>query len=230
MPPQFFFRMGGYGIKLSSLVLLPATISGDALTMNKYTAEELNHLVMQEDEPASSDSQSLGHMLSHIFQPFSIPLPDLSTLRIPLKNILHHNELKAEPKLLANPTATRTWTVAHTYKALPGSEVKRKLDLLLSDEIMANWGNIRVSAELTHSSYQPVLRLVKAADGHAYLMLSEQPWRCFVLVLSLTNKYQELRVLFYDHAGGVVSPAFNIYQKPSIVAHIIAALHFSSLE
>ncbi|KAG1897353.1 uncharacterized protein F5891DRAFT_1192062 [Suillus fuscotomentosus] len=309
MPPQFFFRMGGYGIKLSSLVSLPAAVSGDALTMNKYTAEELNHLVTQEDEP--SDSQSLGHMLSHIFQPFSIPLPDLSTLQIPLKNILYHNErtkakfsknspddlvplydtdaqlwnwdlptlaptnesestthsqppesldsegnagtgetakatheeifssffnalaiclAKAEPKLLANPTATHTWTAAHAHKALPGSEVNRKPDLLLSDEITANWGNIRVSAELTHSSYQPALRLVKAADSHAYLMLSEQTWRRFALVLSLTNEYRELRVLFYDHASGVVSPAFNIYRKPSIVAHIIAALHFGSLK
>ncbi|KAG2106248.1 uncharacterized protein F5147DRAFT_653992 [Suillus discolor] len=309
MPPQFFFRTGGYGIKLSSLVLLPATVSGDALTMNKYTAEELNCLVTQEDEP--SELQSLGHILSHIFQPFSIPLPDLSMLQIPLKNILHHNEctkakfsenspddlvplydadaqlwnwnlptlaptnksestthsqpsesldlednaeigeaakptheeifssffntlaiclVKAEPKLLANPTATRTWTAAHAHKPLPGSEVKWKPDLLLSDEITANWGNIRVSAELTHSSYQPALRLVKAADTHAYLMLSEQPWRRFALVLSLTNEYRELRVLFYNDAGGVVSPAFNIYQKPSILTHIIAVLRFGSLE
>ncbi|KAG1771586.1 hypothetical protein EV702DRAFT_1201900 [Suillus placidus] len=122
------------------------------------------------------------------------------------------------------------WTAAHAHKPLPGSEVKRKPDLLLSDEITANWGNIRVSAELTHSAYQPTLQLVKAADTHAYLMLSEQPWRRFVLVLSLTNEYRELRVLFYDHAGGVVSPAFNIYQQPGMVAHIIAAVCFGSLE
>ncbi|KAG1735534.1 hypothetical protein EDB19DRAFT_1910599 [Suillus lakei] len=122
------------------------------------------------------------------------------------------------------------WTAAHAHKPLPGSEIKWKPNLLLSDEITANWGNIRVSAELTYSVYQPVLLLVKVADTHAYLMLSEQPWRCFALVLSLTNEYRELRVLFYDHAGGVMSPTFNIHQQADILAHIIAVIRFGSLE
>ncbi|KAG1771587.1 hypothetical protein EV702DRAFT_1201901 [Suillus placidus] len=91
--PQFFFRMGGYGIKLSSLVSLPATVT-DVHTMNKFTAEELNRLVTQEDEPAAS--QPLGHILSHIFQPFVIPLPALSMLQIPLKHILHNERTKAK--------------------------------------------------------------------------------------------------------------------------------------
>ncbi|KAG1733272.1 hypothetical protein EDB19DRAFT_1830993 [Suillus lakei] len=60
--------------------------------------------------------------------------------------------------------------------------------------------------------------------------MSEQPWRRFALVLSLTNEYWELRVLFYDHASGVVSPAFNIYQQADVLVHIIAAIHFGSLE
>ncbi|KAG1765185.1 hypothetical protein EV702DRAFT_1051093 [Suillus placidus] len=260
--------------------------------MDKFTVNELNRLVIREDEPAAS--QPLGHMLSHIFQPFTSPLPVLSMLQIPLKNILHHNErtrakfcenspddlvplydtdaqlwnwdlptlapttdsesidpqqpepdkedntqdggakkatheeivssffnalaiclAKAQPKSLATSvTATCTWTAAHAHKPLPGTD----------------WGNIRVSAELTCSAYQPTMQLVKAADAHAYLMLSQQPWRRFALVLSLTNAYRELRVLFYDHAGGVVSPSFNINQKLHIVAHIIAAIHFGSLE
>lgn len=81
-----------------------------------------------------------------------------------------------------------------------------------------------------HSSYQPALWLVKATDTHAYLMLSKQPWKCYALVLSLTNKYLELIVLFYNYASGVVFPTFNIYQKPNIVTYIIAVLCFSSLK
>ncbi|KAG1749456.1 hypothetical protein EDB19DRAFT_2022570 [Suillus lakei] len=308
MPPQFFFRMGGYRIKLSSLISLPAAVTSHAPIMNKFTAKELNCLVTQEDEPAAS--QPLGHMLPHIFQSFTTPLPALSMLEIPLKNILHHNEhtkakfsqnspddlvplydtdvqlwnwdlpiaapikesestdsqqpepdsedntqtsstkkathkeifssffnalavclekAAADPKRLST-SMTHMWTAAHVHKPLPGSEIKQKPDILLSDKITANWGNIRVLAELTHSVYQPVLPLVKVADTHTYLMLSEQPWRHFALVLSLTNEYQELRVLFYDHAGSVISPTFNIYQQADILAHIIAVIRFGSLE
>jgi len=52
-------------------------------------------------------------------------------------------------------------------------------------------------------------------DTHAYLMMSEQPWRHFALILSFTNAYRHLRVLMYDHSGGVVSPLFDIYQEPT---------------
>ncbi|KAG1845211.1 hypothetical protein F4604DRAFT_1978525 [Suillus subluteus] len=106
----------------------------------------------------------------------------------------------------------------------------RGQDLVLSDNILAKWGNIRVSAELTRSRYKPVMRLGKAADTHAYLVMSEQPWRCFALILSFTDEYHHLRVLMYDHSGGAVSPRFDIYKQPDIFSHIIAAINFGSLE
>lgn len=90
MPLSFFFWTGTFGLKLSSLVSLPTAVTIDAQTMDKFTANELNHLVIREDEPAAL--QPLGHMLFHIFQPFTSPLPVLSILQILLKNILHHNE------------------------------------------------------------------------------------------------------------------------------------------
>ncbi|KAG1719485.1 hypothetical protein EDB19DRAFT_1836684 [Suillus lakei] len=73
--------------------------------------------------------------------------------------------------------ATSTWSAANAQKPLPGSDIKCKPDLVLSDDVLAKWGNIRVSAELMHSQYQPVMQLGKAADTHAYLMMSEQLWR-----------------------------------------------------
>lgn len=297
----FFFRTVDNGIKLSSLVSIPDVT--DVPAMNKITSNELNRLVTHEDTPKASQP-ILGHLLSQIFQSFTIPLPDVSDLKIPFGKILHHNQridenfsstspdtlvplydteaktwnwaLPVDPpengsnpagvdsgsdsednatqettheenfaaflnafasclsrsrsELVAMRFATGTWSAANAQKALPGSAIKRKPDIVLSDDISAKWGNIRVSAELTHSRYRPAMRLGKAADTHAYIMMSEQPWRRFALILSFTNKYRHLRVLMYDHSGGVVSPRFDIYTQPNAFLHIIAAIMFGSLE
>jgi hypothetical protein len=300
-----FFRTVDNGIKLSSLLSIPDV--SDVHTMNKITSDELNRLVTHEDAPEAS--QPLGHLLSHIFKPFKVPLPPVSELQIPLKKIIHPNEhvrsqyhglspdslvplynietstwnwdlpvnppgggsdsdtsggsshgapASQDPEVAESATyeeifasfmnalagclsasqpllerecyATRTWSAANAHKALPGSEIKRKPDLVLSDDVTAKWGNIRVSGELTHSPYKPAMRLGKAADTHAYLMMSEQPWRRFSLILSFTNAYRHLRVLLYDHSGGVVSTRFDIYQQPDLFSHIIAVINFGNLE
>ncbi|KAG1865731.1 hypothetical protein C8R48DRAFT_772729 [Suillus tomentosus] len=297
----FFFRTVDNGIKLSSLLSIPDVT--DVHTMNKITSDELNRLVTHEGSPKAS--QPLGHLLSKIFQSFTVPLPDVFSLKIPFGKILYRNqrinekfsgtspdtlvplydtEAKAwnwalpvdppknassshlgadsegesegddmqkatheeifaaflnalagclaasQPKLVEMRFATSTWSAASAQKALPGSDIKRKPDLVLSDDISAKWGNIRVSAELTHSRYRPAMRLGKAADTHAYIMMSEQPWRRFALILSFTDEYRHLRVLMYDHSGGAVSPRFDIYKQPDIFSHIIAAINFGSLE
>ncbi|KAG1739738.1 hypothetical protein EDB19DRAFT_1828732 [Suillus lakei] len=138
--------------------------------------------------------------------------------------------VKSQPELDKMRYATSTWSAASAQKPLPGSDIKRKPDLVLSDDILAKWGNIRVSAEITHSQYQPTMQLGKVMDTHAYLMMSEQPWRCFALILSFTDKYHHLRVLMYDHSGGTVSPCFNIYTQPHALLHIIATIKFGNLE
>ncbi|KAG1862142.1 hypothetical protein DFJ58DRAFT_725554 [Suillus subalutaceus] len=280
-----FFRTVDNGIKLSSLVSIPDVT--DVPAMNKITSNELNRLVTHEDTPKASQP-ILGHLLTQIFQSFTIPLPDVSNLKIPFGKILHHNQRinekfsstspdtlltppengstpagvdsgsdsednatqettheenfaaflnafasclsRSQSELVAMRFATGTWSAANAQKALPGSAIKRKPDIVLSDDISAKWGNIRVSAELTHSRYQPAMRLGKAADTHAYIMMSEQPWRRFALILSFTNKYRHLRVLMYDHSGGAVSPRFDIYTQPNAFLHIIAAIMFGSLE
>ncbi|KAG1776680.1 hypothetical protein EV702DRAFT_1198050 [Suillus placidus] len=273
-----FFRTVDNGIKLSSLLSIPDVT--DVHTMNKITSDELNRLVTHKGSPEAS--QPLGHLLSEIFQSFTVPLPDVFDLKIPFRKILYRNqrinekfsgtspdtpvplydtEVKAwnwalpvdppgnnpgqvesegesegndmqestykeivaaflnalagcfaalQPKLVAMRFATSTWSAANAQKALAGSDIKHKPDLVLSDN--------------------PAMRLGKAADTHAYLMMSEQPWRCFALILSFTDEYCHLRVLMYDHSGGAVSPRFDIYKQPDILSHIIAAINFGSLE
>ncbi|KAG2134507.1 hypothetical protein DEU56DRAFT_913695 [Suillus clintonianus] len=137
----------------------------------------------------------------------------------------------AMAKKLDTPrSATRTWSASNSTVAVSGSDIKRKPDLVLSDDIKPKWGNIRVCAELTYSQYKPAQRITKAADTQAYLLLSNQPWRRFAFILSFTNQYRELRVLLYDHAGGVVTPCIQIHQNPDSFTHIIAAVLFGSPE
>ncbi|KAG1906232.1 uncharacterized protein F5891DRAFT_975660 [Suillus fuscotomentosus] len=101
------------GIKLSSLLSIPDV--SDVHTMNKITSDKLNRLVMHEDAPEVS--QPLGHLLSHIFQPFKVPLPDVSELQIPLKKIIYPNQrvrslyhdLSPDSLVPLYDTATSTW-------------------------------------------------------------------------------------------------------------------------
>jgi len=61
-------------------------------------------------------------------------------------------------------------------------------------------------------------------DTKAYLVMVDQPWRCFVLGLSLAN--EELRVHFYDHSGGSISLPFNIHAEPDSFLYIVSGLVF----
>ncbi|KAG1899633.1 uncharacterized protein F5891DRAFT_1189442 [Suillus fuscotomentosus] len=180
------------------------------------------------DPPGDDDSSLLGQVeLSESNNPQEATHKEIFAAFL---NALVGCFAASQPKLVAMRFATSSWSAANAHKALPGSDIKCKPDIVLSDNISAKWGNIRVSAELTHSRYQPAMRLGKAADTHAYLMMSEQPWRRFALILSFTDEYRHLRVLMYDHSGGAVSPRFNIYTQPDIFSHIIAAITFGSLE
>ncbi|KAG1829539.1 hypothetical protein DFJ58DRAFT_848690 [Suillus subalutaceus] len=49
-------------------------------------------------------------------------------------------------------------------------------------------------------------------------------------VLHKVGKYQGIRVLLYDHSGGVVSTRFDIYQQPDLFSQIIAVINFGNLE
>lgn len=113
----FFFRTVDNGIKLSSLVSIPDVT--DVPAMNKITSNKLNRLVTHEDTPKASQP-ILGHLLSQIFQSFTIPLPDVSDLKIPFGKILHHNQRIDENFSSTSPdtlvplydTEAKTWNWA----------------------------------------------------------------------------------------------------------------------
>ncbi|KAI5991758.1 hypothetical protein F5J12DRAFT_897447 [Pisolithus orientalis] len=64
-------------------------------------------------------------------------------------------------------------------------------------------------------------------DTKAYLTLIDQPWRCYVLGLSITDS-KLLQLHFYNHSGGAISPSINIHTDAEVFIYIICAVAFGS--
>lgn len=126
----------------------------------------------------------------------------------------------------------RQWLGSWSKTPLPGSTgYKRKPDLILIDgniltEDEITWLSPKAIAEYTKETYKPASRIGKTLDTKAYLVLVEQPWRRFVLGLSLANS--ELRVHFYDRSGAAVSSPFNIHSKAQHFLFLIVAITLGS--
>ncbi|KAG0691456.1 hypothetical protein DFH29DRAFT_1011142 [Suillus ampliporus] len=84
--------------------------------------------------------------------------------------------------------------------------------------------------ELTSQPYEPTSTLAKSLDSKVYILLRRQPWRHYVLLLSLCNKYHELCLHLYDHSGGVVTPSIHIHQDPDRYLYVMSCVVFSHLE
>lgn len=62
-------------------------------------------------------------------------------------------------------------------------------------------------------------------DSKAYLVFLEQPWRRFVLGLSICSA-EELCIHFYDCCGSTVSPPFSIHKDPIYFIYILSVIFF----
>ena len=94
----------------------------------------------------------------------------------------------------------------------------------LTDSI--SWMSPKVITECTNQAWKPFINLVKTLHTKAYLVLLDQPWRQFILAMSIVK--QDIRVHFYDRSGCSVSPAFNIHRNPHAFDTILAAIMFDS--
>ena len=123
------------------------------------------------------------------------------------------------------------WMADWSSQCLTGlTGYQRKPDLVLVNSTIVPWDKItwlspKVIGEYSRESFQPASRLGKTMDTKAYLVMVDQPWQHFVLGLSLAN--EELRVHFYDHLGGAISPSFNIHAEPNIFLFILSGVVFS---
>jgi hypothetical protein len=104
--------------------------------------------------------------------------------------------------------------------------VQRKPDVCLSEHTELRWNTILVVAELTTTSYTPSIPARKTLDTKAWLIFREQPWRRFILSLSFSNNFNELRVHVHDHSGSIVTPEINIHENPDAFKRIMACIVF----
>ncbi|KAI6039432.1 hypothetical protein EDC04DRAFT_2895226 [Pisolithus marmoratus] len=105
-----------------------------------------------------------------------------------------------------------------------------KLDMILikksdppSNSI--SWTNPKVIAKYTSQVWKSATHLLKTLHMKAYLIFLDQPWRQFMLGLSIVK--WEMHVHFYDRSGSSISPPCNIYHNPNAVVAILVAIMFS---
>ena len=140
-----------------------------------------------------------------------------------------------KPKIKTQ-VSRRCWLGTYSTRRMPGTvdgagAYHRKPNIILvekSDQLndSISWMSPKVIAEHTSQPFKPSLPLVKTIHTKAYLIFLDQPWRRFVLALSIAKK--ELRVHFYDRSGNSVSPAFNIETDPGRLVAILASVMFGS--
>ena len=139
------------------------------------------------------------------------------------------NQARADESFVKEPH--RQWLANWSKLPMPGSTgYSRKPDLVLIDNSPLSqdeitWLSPKVIAEYTKEKFQPASRVGKTIDTKAYLVLVDQPWRHFILGLTIANS--KLCVHFYDHSGGTISPPFNIHNDAQHFVFIIAAVTFS---
>ncbi|KAG2029637.1 hypothetical protein BDR03DRAFT_1018129 [Suillus americanus] len=242
------FRTVELGFKLASLPAGPRDT--DVASMNKLTTSELNRLITNEAND-NEITNSIGHVLPLIFSSFQTQLPGVEavtkadgetlydftnkTWHIPvlagqtIENCfaMFLNTLsKALLKFLPGQVPLPIWHGSHSTRPVGNGPIKRKPDLILSDEGGLHWNSMLVVAELSSTAYTPAERAGKTLDTTAWLMFKDQPWRHFVLLLSFLDNCRELRVHLYDHSGGIVTPPVNMDREPDTFLYIIACIVF----
>jgi hypothetical protein len=86
----------------------------------------------------------------------------------------------------------RHWMAEWSWNPLPGSQYSCKPDLVLVDQATTTvdevtWLSPKVVGEYTRETDQPAGRLGKTMDTKAYIMFIAQPWRRYVLRLSIAS-------------------------------------------
>jgi hypothetical protein len=246
------FLSSELGLKIASLHPL-GVIQSDISSMDKLTSCELNRLITQETR-REGDASDMGHLLPLIFKSFDpTNLPATDTLKDSTNKPLYDTTTKqwslALPKkgeaiektfpfFLNNLTKALLrsfpssgsfpplWYGSSSTVPVESEHVQRKPDVCLSEHTELRWNTILVVAELTTTSYTPSIPAGKTLDTKAWLVFREQPWRRFILSLSFSNNYRELRVHVHDHSGGIVTPEINIHENPDAFKYIMACIVF----
>lgn len=125
-----------------------------------------------------------------------------------------------------------SWYGCFSTRPLPPEEGQAKWDrkpdlvLLADGDVMEDsktitWGRIKALGELTTQSLGKNTTLIKSLNTKAYILFCAQPWRRYVLAISVAN--EELRIHLYDRSGVVISPPINLHRNITETFRIIGA-------
>lgn len=125
------------------------------------------------------------------------------------------------------------WYGCFSTKPLPSEEGQtrwdRKPDLILlerEDGLLnlekTTWKSIKALGELTSSTFSKSSTLNKSLTTKVYILLCSQPWRRYVLAMSLAS--DELRIHLFDRSGVVVSPPIKFHADIAETCRIIQAI------
>ena len=104
----------------------------------------------------------------------------------------------------------------------------RKPDLILLEgqgDGPITWKSLKALGEFTFSTLAANKTLVKMLNTKAYLLLSSQPWRRYILAISFADF--QMRLHFYDRSGAQVSSPINFHRDLQPVVEVIHAFAYA---
>jgi len=200
------------------------------------SSEELVLTLGPVSDPATPSSGSIPDVPSLGSIPATMPSPGK---KVPSQeNLLaaFFNAIALAIRQKRGQDSQQCWLGLYSTHCMPGNvegagmfHCKPDLILVKTSDALTDtisWMSPKVIAEYTSQVWKPSIALMKTLHTKAYLVLLDQPWRQFVLALSIMK--QDIRVHFYDCSGCSVSPAFNIHSNLHAFITILMAVMFGS--
>jgi hypothetical protein len=120
----------------------------------------------------------------------------------------------------------RIWSSQFSNSPVPDNTNAQKPDVILVDHSLRSlplrWCNIITCFELTDSILTSTSNLYWGSATKGYLLMREQPWRRFVLIVSIANN--ELRLHYFDRSGLIISRPVSIVLDPVRLLEVLNAL------
>lgn len=115
---------------------------------------------------------------------------------------------------------------------IPDDGFNRKPDGVVIDGNVSpsqiTWRKVIAVLEYTEQDFTLTASVTSQMHMKSYLILRRQPWRTFVLGISVAKK--EFRLHYYDRSGTIISRPIDIHGDPKKLIDITATLAFGSRE
>ncbi|KAG6375351.1 hypothetical protein JVT61DRAFT_3581, partial [Boletus reticuloceps] len=149
-----------------------------------------------------------------------------------VKDFIQNIAQSAEKRQLTNetvPPICRSWSSANKNHPARGGDVNRKPDLVCTDPIGVSddWRHFRALVEIKSGELTP-RSVYLLLQERAAVIFRHQDRRRFVLTFALIK--HEMIIALFDRGGSVISPPFNIIDRPLLFLKVVLGLSFAPEE